>query len=182
VTCIIGFIDSKEKKMYMGGDTALTAPDLGDKTVVKGYKVLKRGDMLLGISGSNQLLHIIKYRFKCPVKEKGRNDELYLNVDLIDYIKELIVVDMYERESGNITVCYKGILVNIAIANNTDVEVEEISDNYTVAGCGDIARGVMDLGLQHKIPIKKLIKEAIIITANHNAFVNKKCKILELPY
>jgi hypothetical protein len=181
MTCIIGFLDKKNRKMYIGGDTALTIPEDGGKTKIKGFKVFKKGEFLLGISGSLSILNIIKYRFLPPVLDNKHKIDNYLNVIFFDYVKSLLL-DNIGTDSGTVTVLYKGRLLRFEVINGIDFFIEESDGVLSVSGATDIAIGVMELGLKYKIPIKKLIRESIIISSHNNAFVNEKIKIIEMKF
>ena len=89
---------------------------------------------------------------------------------------------MNEGEDGEVIIGYKGRIVRIIVSSKLDVCLEESNDKFIASGVTDIAIGVMEFGLKKRVKIKELIKEAIIITSKHNAFVNNKCKVIEMSY
>lgn len=145
MTCIVGYIDKQENKVYMGGDSA-GANSSWDLTVRADEKVFKNGDYLMGFTTSFRMGQLLRYAFNPPVPEKGEDLKKFMTTKFVDAVRQCLKDGGYAHKDketeygGTFLVGYKGHLFQI----EDDYQVCIPSDGYIACGCGDlIARGAL---------------------------------------
>ena len=144
MTCIVSL--KQDKKIYIGGDTAAVA---GLSVNVRlDTKVFKNKKMLIGYAGSYRLGQLMRFAFKPPKHEKGKDDYEYMCVDVIRSIQKCFAKHGFDGQnkkdeketSGQMLIAYKGTLYEIY----EDYQVGISADPYISIGCGsDLALGAM---------------------------------------
>lgn len=144
MTCIVGL--KHNKKIYIGGDSAAIA-DLSVNTR-KDTKVFLNGKFLIGYAGSYRLGQIMRFNFKPPKREAGKDAYEYMCVDFVKRMQKTFSENGFNGEnkrseketSGQLLVAYDGELYEIC----EDYQVGILHDAYNAIGCGaDIALGAM---------------------------------------
>ena len=67
VTCIVGI--EHDGRVTLGGDSAVTDEDTGEIWIQRDPKVFRVGSYVIGVSGSNYVADILRYRFDPPAPE-----------------------------------------------------------------------------------------------------------------
>lgn len=98
MTCIIGYIDRKNKKTYIGADSCASNSHT-KRTLAKAFKMFKpetNPNIIIGISGSVRPFQILKYNVQFPSEDeltfgKETFDEKYIINKLIPKIQTAII-------------------------------------------------------------------------------------------
>lgn len=136
MTCIVGFIDKKNGKVVIGGDSA----GVGglDIAIRRDVKVFKVGDFVIGCTSSFRMIQLIRFSFKPP--------KYYPDTDLYEYMCTTFVDTLRicfknggfarrnndEESGGTFLVGYKDRLFEI----EEDYQVAENYDLFNSCGCG----------------------------------------------
>ena len=144
MTCIVGYVDKLENKVYIGGDSAGVGGY--NLTVRSDEKVFKNGDYLMGFTSSFRMGQLLRYAFTPPVLEEGENINKFMCTKFIDAVRQCLKdggyasKDKEEESGGTFLVGYKGRLFEI----ENDYQVAIHADGYATVGCGDqIANGAL---------------------------------------
>ncbi len=146
MTCIVGIIDRKEKKVYIGGDSASVTPKSSYRRPIKLPKVFKRGDFLFGCCGSFRAMQLLRHtlsmdseqeRINLGYKEEHIYDYLICMLmprirDLFDKHRILEDTDEGAIRGESFIIGFKDQLFHI----QTDFSVIEYNDDYTSVGSG----------------------------------------------
>jgi ATP-dependent protease HslVU (ClpYQ) peptidase subunit len=134
MTCIVGLTENGI--IYMGGDSA-SCVDCSIQ-IIKSPKVFKKGDLLLGVSGSPRLQDVLKYNFDFP-EDVTLEPLEYLNRDFVPSLRECLsengvlgVENEIESSESWILVGYKERLFII----EANFHVAESNKSYDAVGCG----------------------------------------------
>lgn len=137
MTCIVGYIDKKNKKVIMGGDSAAIAGL--DLTIRKDNKVFNNGDFVIGCTSSFRMIQLLQYSFK-PPEIKTKNIHQYMCTDFINEVRKCFqeggFLQKYtdgDEKGGTFLVGYKNKLFKI----DNDFQVAENINGYDSIGCGD---------------------------------------------
>lgn len=134
-------------RVYMGGDSALTADDFSQLSMAE-TKVFFKGEFLIGGSGSARGGQLMRFRFQPPKHPRGMNADEYMATLWVDALREVFKQGghMYFDEAGgeessttNALIGYRG---NIWLMEGGDLQIERLRDAYAVIGSG----GVIALG------------------------------------
>jgi ATP-dependent protease HslVU (ClpYQ) peptidase subunit len=98
MTCIIGYIDKKNNKVYMGADSC-ASNKFSKQTLYKGFKMFKpekNKNIIIGITGSIRPFQILKYNIDFPTEEdltynKAEFDEKTIINKLIPKIQSALI-------------------------------------------------------------------------------------------
>lgn len=140
MTCIVGLIDNKT--VYLAGDSAATT---GVVYTITNKKVFKRGECVLGYSGSMREMNLLHYAFTLPEHPTDMDTDQYLATRFVDALRTLfkdagIATKQNEQESmtGYFLVGYRGRLFQIS----SDYSVMEVASSYAAIGSGyEVALG-----------------------------------------
>ncbi len=178
MTCIIGFVCPKNKKIYIGGDSA----------GVSGYsiqiradeKVFRTGPFIMGFTTSFRMGQLLRYAFK-PPEQTETDDMEFMVKTFIPAVKTAFKDGGFMKSKdgcdagGSFIVGYKQALYEI----DDDFQVGKLADDISAVGCGsEIALGAM-YALEHLYPHER-IKRALEITTHLNAGVRPPFVIQEL--
>jgi ATP-dependent protease HslVU (ClpYQ) peptidase subunit len=137
MTCIVGVIDKKEKKVVMGGDSAGVSG--WDLTIRKDSKVFANGPFVIGCTSSFRMMQILRFSFKPP---EIKTDDIYeyMCTDFINEVRNLFKNGGYlQKETkgdelgGTFLVAYKDRLFKIG----SDFQVGENLIGMDSIGVGD---------------------------------------------
>lgn len=137
MTCIVGILDKKKKRVYMAADSmgssGWTAVTRADK------KIFRNGDFLFGCAGSFRMISIIRYSFKPPKHPKDMPVDEYMNTLFIDELRDtfrkggfLTEKDGVHIMDGEFLVAYRGHLFSI----DGDFQVGTSATDYAACGGG----------------------------------------------
>ncbi len=137
MTCIVGYIDNKFGKVYIGGDSAgVTGNDIVAR---KDVKVFKNGQFIIGCTTSFRMIQILRFKFKPPKLLATRDVYEYMCTDFIDAVRTSFSDSGFmqtakhgDEQGGQFLVAYKDRLFEIGV----DFQVGEHADGYTSLGHG----------------------------------------------
>ena len=137
MTCIVGFVDRKNKKVIMGADSA--GVNGLDVTIRRDYKIFKNNDFVIGCTSSFRMIQLLRFSFNPPkVYDKDIFD--YMCTDFISAVRECFRDGGYlqkfqsgDEKGGIFLVAYKDRLFKI----ENDFQVAETLRGYDACGCGD---------------------------------------------
>mgnify|MGYP006281391987 CR=1 FL=1 len=137
MTAIVGLVDEKTGKIYLGGDSA--GVDSGYRIQLrKDTKVFRNGPFLIGYTSSFRMGQLIRFSLR-PARRYPETDIYeYMCTTFIEGIRGVLKEGGYtkvdnNRESGGaFLVGYEGRLFEI----QSDFQVAESLDNYNACGCG----------------------------------------------
>ena len=136
MTCIVGFVDKKNKKVIIGGDSAGVSGF--DLTVRKDPKVFKVKDFIIGGTTSFRMLQILRFKFNPPEIDDKELYE-YMCTDFIDSVREVFKENGFEKKyssgdelGGCFLVGYKDRLFMV----EDDFQVSETIRGFDAVGCG----------------------------------------------
>lgn len=182
MTCIVGYIDKKNKKMYMGGDSAGVS---GLNVVVRrDTKVFQNGPMLIGYTSSFRMGQLLRFKLKVP-RNKRKDDYEYMCTDFIDAVRELFSENKYTtvRESvesgGTFLVAYKGNLYDV----EDDFQVGWNVEPYNSVGCGVYyARGALGALEGSDLSPEEQIKKTLEIVEYNSGGVQAPFNVISKTY
>jgi ATP-dependent protease HslVU (ClpYQ) peptidase subunit len=177
MTVIIGYIDKENDTVYMGGDSAITFGNTIDYS--KDKKVFQKNDFLIGTSGLQRTIQILKYDFYPPDKPENMTVEQFINTLFINSLRECFKNNGFaekknekEEFDSTILVGYKRRLFRIAY----DYSVHETERSFISIGCGeDFAEGALSALMESNLNIEERIKKALEIAGEF-------CNGVESPY
>jgi ATP-dependent protease HslVU (ClpYQ) peptidase subunit len=145
MTCIVSL--KQDDKIYIGGDTAAVA---GLSVNVRlDTKVFKNKKMLIGYAGSFRFGQLMRFAFKPPKHETGKDDYEYMCVDVVRSMQKCFGKHGFDGQnkkdeketSGQMLIAYKGQLYEVY----EDYQVGIPADSFVAIGCGgDLALGAME--------------------------------------
>lgn len=129
MTCIVGFVDRDDKRVYIGGDSAGVS---GSNIRVRAdEKVFIKDNMIFGFTSSFRMGQIIRYSFRIP-KQEHEDDFEYLCTDFINYLKECLESHDF-KDGGRFLLGYNGNLYCI----QEDFQVAKNDYGYDACGSGE---------------------------------------------
>lgn len=182
MTCIVGLVCPKEKKVYVGGDSAGVAGL--NISIRKDVKVFRNGPFIMGFTTSFRMGQLLRYNFEPPQRPEDMEDDMKFMVSyFIPAVKKcfkdggFLKTKDNQDEGGAFLVGYKGSLYQI----DDDYQVGQHTDDIASVGCGSqIALGAM-YALSDWSP-RDRISRALEITTHLNAGVRPPFVIEELEY
>ena len=175
MTIVAGLIE--DGKTYMAYDSQITfyeCSDLYTSTTCK--KVLRKGDILIGSTGNDRDINILRYRFAPPIDRRDKPDE-YIFVDFLDSLVNLFTRNNRITTTDGVSslketefmIAYKGSLYTI----EHDLCVTQYKDNILCIGSGyRYAIGALEILRDMKIsPEEKLIR-ALEIASKYDMYCN----------
>lgn len=167
MTCIVGYLDKKTKKVIIGGDSAGLAGL--DMTIRKDKKVFSVGAFVIGCTSSFRMIQLLRFSLK-PPEVKSKDIYEYMCTDFVDSVRECFKNGGYlqkysdgDEKGGTFLVGYKDRLFRI----ETDFQVAENLNGFDAVGCGSSYA----LGSLHVVSKNKLEpKEKVLIALEAAAF------------
>lgn len=184
MTCIIGYIDKKERTMYMGGDSCVSNGHT--YTLRNNPKIMKKEKMLIGAAGSCRMRDLLFYKFAPPEHPKGMGVRKYMYTLFIDGIRKQFKDGGYATVNNNVEtggfflVAYRGYLFQI----ESDFQIGE---PIAIDACGsgtECALGALYAlnKVETNLTIQGKIKTALEAATSHIVSVKSPYKILRLGY
>lgn len=144
MTCIIGMIDKKRRKVIMGADSA--SSNGSNIFIRKDKKIFKNGEFVIGCTSSFRMIQLLRFSFK-PPEIKNKDIYEYMCTDFIDTIRECFKNGGFlqkntdgDDKGGMFLVAYKNRLFKI----EADFQVAENLNGIDSCGCGqDFALGAL---------------------------------------
>lgn len=137
MTCIVGYIDKKNKKIVMGADSAGVAGI--DITIRKDQKVFKNKKFVIGCTSSFRMIQLLQFSFN-PPPIKTKDIYKYMCTDFINAVRKCFKDGGYlqkyttgDEKGGVFLVAYKDRLFKI----DNDFQVAEAIQGYDCCGCGE---------------------------------------------
>lgn len=174
MTCIVGYLDKKSKKITIGGDSAGIAGL--DITIRKDEKVFKVGDFIIGCTSSFRMIQLLRFSFK-PPEIKTKNIYEYMCTDFINAVRECFKDGGYlqkysdgDEKGGTFLVAYKNRLFRI----EDDFQVSESLNGIDAIGCGaDYALGSLHILLKQNLTPKEKVLKSLETASLFSAGVSK---------
>ena len=161
MTCIVGYLDKKNKRSFVGGDSAGVAGL--DITIRKDVKVFKVDNFVIGCTSSFRMIKLLRFSFN-PPKIKKKDVFEYMCTDFIDAVRECFkkggFLQKYtegDEKGGTFIVAYKDRLFEI----DDDFQVAENLNGVSAVGCGKNYA----LGAIHPLQEKDEDPEKIVLAA-----------------
>lgn len=172
MTCIVGLIDKSTGKVWIGGDAAGVNSSYS-RTQMAEAKVFANGGFVFGYTTSFRMGQLLRYRFKPPHREEGRDLMAYMVCDFIDGVRRTLKDAGYakklneEESGGTFLVGHQGRLFRI----EDYYSIIESAGGYDACGCGeDFARGALFTTAKDLAPEAR-VKQALKAAAHHSAGV-----------
>lgn len=177
MTCIVGMVDKKSKKVVMGADSAGTDGGL-NRSIRKDTKIFHNGDFLIGCTSSFRMIQLLRFSFTPPLVGKKDIYE-YMCTDFVNAVRKCFANGGYlakerDRESGGtFLVAYKDRLFCIY----DDLQVQENLNGLDACGCGQAyAIGALHAGAGST---KDRIRKALETAETYSAGCARPFNILE---
>jgi len=183
MTCIVGYIDEKNRKMYMGGDSFGVDSEDHYRSFVSD-KVFVKENMLFGFTSSYRMGQLIQYKLVIP-EQKEITDSEYIATVFTDSVIKCFKDNKYlaNKEGvitgGSFLIAYKGVLY----ALQDDFSMVIVKNGYGSVGCGRmVALGALEIASKLDIPVEKKIKKAIKAVKKYDSLVGGPVKIVSCEY
>ncbi|MFH1230021.1 MAG: hypothetical protein V1709_00850 [Planctomycetota bacterium] len=144
MTCVIGLIDKKSNKIYIGADSIGKADDA--VAIRADEKVFIKDKFIIGFTSSYRMGQLLRYKLKIPEYSNGKTVFEYMVTDFVDAVRTCLKdggfasKDKETECGGSFLIGFKGRLFVI----ESDYQVEEVRLPFNAVGSGaDIAKGVM---------------------------------------
>jgi ATP-dependent protease HslVU (ClpYQ) peptidase subunit len=185
VTCIVAV--AQGGRVVMGGDSALTADDFSQLSMAE-TKVFRKGEFLIGGSGSARGGQLMRFKFQPPKRPRGVDADEYMATLWIDSLREVFKKGghMWVQEQGgeessstNALIGYRG---GVWLMEGADLQIERLRDPYVTIGSGGIValgalyatKDVVDLDPERRV------KTALEAACKYNAACRPPFTILTL--
>lgn len=172
MTCIVGIIDKKQKKVFIGADSA----GVGglDITIRRDPKVFKVDEFVIGCTSSFRMIQLIRYSFHPPKIFPDADVYMYMCTDFINSLRRcfkeggfISITDNVEK-GGTFLVGIRERLFSI----QNDFQVAESSDDFDSCGCGSsYALGVMKILSIQEISVEEKINKSLEVATHFSAGV-----------
>lgn len=180
MTCIVGYIDRKNKKAYIGGDSdGSNHSNIGHR---KDKKVFEKSGMLFGYTTSYRMGQLLKEVLVIPDIEKDEDEFTYM---VTKFIPELIKIydeskylqkDKDGQAQGGFFIT---ILNDRLFVVESDFQVHEPDYDYTSVGSGMYyALGSLYTSSSYDVDIKAKLTTAINAAIEFNPFVRGRIDIV----
>lgn len=179
MTCIVGYVDKKSKKVFIGADSAGVAGL--DITKRKDVKVFKVGEFIIGCTSSFRMIQLLRFSFK-PPEVKTKDVYEYMCTEFINAVRECFKNGGYlqkyslgDEKGGSFLVGYKNRLFKI----EDDFQVAENFDVFDSVGCGcSYALGSMHSNAKTKLKAEQIVLKALDTASYFSAGVCKPFVVL----
>lgn len=178
MTAIVGIVDSKGGKLWMGGDSQSSNSSLSAWNL-KQTKVLRVDDFLLGLTGSPRVFQVIQY--KLNLEDDPRKDaHEFMCVDFADRMRSILNDSGAKQQKDNVDevpgwsavmVGFRGRLFVV----HSDFQVAERAEPYESIGCAeDLALGSLwETAKNPKLTPRKRITTALECAENFSCGVRR---------
>lgn len=175
MTCIIGMV--KDDHIFMAGD--LLGSNGFTKKSYPDSKVFVNGDFIIGYTSSFRMGQLLQYNWVQPPRLEKLTNREYLQVDVIESMKECFVACGYgakdkEGDSGgNFLIGYKGGLYEM----QHDFSLLKSEDFIAVgSGCYH-AEAAMSILVDSGLPPDMILAKSISVAARFTTSVSEECTI-----
>jgi hypothetical protein len=187
MSCVVGIVDKKSKKIFLGGDSAIIGGCSLD--IRKSKKVFIKDDFIVGVCGSPRLLQLMEHgvEYKLPGTIKSNKEvEGFVVLEFVDKLRKCLrdhgaLREEFEVETidGVILLGIKGCLFKIG----WDLLAEQSAKDYNAIGCGDdYAKGCLFALRDKKYHPKFRINMALDAASEFSAAVAPPFHVLEMGY
>jgi hypothetical protein len=174
MTCIVGQVDQKRGRVFVGGDCAGTG-ETNQQVLLVDPKVFRVDDFLFGCVGDIRMMQLLHYSLELPPCPETVDLARYLSTDFITAVRTCFRDGGYakkkdEREhGGTFLVGARGRLFCV----EDNYQVWETQNGYHAIGSGDdLALGVLYASQQIEALLpEQRIRLALEAAAFHNATV-----------
>jgi len=161
MTCIVGIVDKKAKRVVIGGDSAGVADS--NIFIRKDEKVFKNKDFIIGCTSSFRMIQLLRFSFNPPKIEREIFE--YMCTNFIDEVRNCFKNGGYlqkftdgDEKGGVFLVGCKDRLFKI----DNDFQVAENLNGINACGCGqDFALGALYVLLEEDISIEDKALKAL---------------------
>jgi ATP-dependent protease HslVU (ClpYQ) peptidase subunit len=162
MTCIVGIVDKKSKKVIIGGDSASSA---GSNIYIrKDVKVFRNRDFIIGCTTSFRMIQLLRFSFK-PPEIKNKDIYEYMCTDFINSVRDCFKKGGYiqtysdgDEKGGTFLVAYKDRLFKI----ENDFQVGENINGIDACGSGqNFALGALFSLTNYKLSAEEKIIKAL---------------------
>lgn len=150
MTCIVGFVDKKGKKVIIGADSAGVCGWY--LTIRKDPKVFRVGDFIIGCTSSFRMMELLQFSFKPPMPGKKEDLYKYMCTTFIDQVRKTfkdggwIQKESEQEKGGKFLVGYKNRLFFV----DNDFQIGEPLHGIDAVGCGaEFALGALYTNKQY---------------------------------
>jgi hypothetical protein len=140
MTCIIGFEDKENNKVYIGGDSC--GSNLYNYSLISEPKVFVKDKFIFGYTSTFRFGQLIQYKLKIPEhREDKQSDYEYLVSELAEAIRKCLKdnghteIDKSLESGGNCLIGYKGKLYEL----QCDFSILRTANGFNAVGCGEVA-------------------------------------------
>lgn len=179
MTCIIGIVDNKTKKVFIGADSAGVAG--WHITARKDKKVFKVGKFIIGCTSSFRMIQLLQFSFNPPELKPDEDIFKYMCTSFIDEVRETFKKGGYikaenERQSGGVfLVGYEDRLFYV----DCDFQIAESRQGFDACGCGaEFALGALHQLNGTVMPPASKLKRSLETASYFSAGVCKPFNIL----
>lgn len=159
MTCIVGFIDKKNKRIIIGGDSAES--NGLNLTIRKDLKVFENGDFIFGCTTSYRMIQLLQYSFNPPENIYKTDVFKYMCIDFIPSLFRCFKAGGFLQKDkngveigGTFLVGYKDRLFKI----QDDFQVSENIYGFDACGSGqDFALGSLYTSSSEKNAEKRVL-------------------------
>lgn len=170
MTCIVGYLDGKTKRVTIGGDSA----GVGglNISIRKDTKVFRVGDFVIGCTSSFRMIQLLRFSFE-PPEVADKDVYRYMCTEFVNAVRECFKNGGYlqkytagDEKGGTFLVAYKDRLFRI----EEDFQVGETLDGMDAVGCGaDFAIGSLHTLSKSRtdaaVKVRKSLKTAAYFSA-----------------
>lgn len=162
MTCIVGIVDKKSKKVIIGGDSA--SSDDTNIFIRKDVKVFNNNGFTIGCTSSFRMIQLLRFSFE-PPEIKSKDIYEYMCTDFINAVRNCFKDGGYlqkytdgDEKGGTFLVGYKGRLFKV----ESDFQVGENLNGMDAVGCGaNFALGSLYSLSKLDIPIKNKVLKSL---------------------
>ncbi len=162
MTCIVGMIDKKRKRVIIGGDSAGVANS--NIYIRKDAKVFKNGDFVIGCTSSFRMIQLLRFSF-IPPEVNNKDIYEYMCTDFINAVRKCFKTGGYlqkytdgDEKGGTFLIAYKNRLFKV----ENDFQVAENLNGINSCGCGmDFALGALHAMSKQKISTEQKVLNAL---------------------
>jgi ATP-dependent protease HslVU (ClpYQ) peptidase subunit len=185
MTCIVGYLDSANKRMYIAGDT------LGSTTTTKSERIdtkvfIKEKKMLMGFTTSYRMGQLLHWKFKLPNHPAKMSTDEYMYTLFIDEVIKLFTENGYakvesnQNSGGTFIVLYQGKLYCI----EEDYQIAKPLEHFTACGCGEsyAHAAISAFEMSDNFDLEFKLENSIKIASKYSTGVNDRVEMLSLGY